>query len=124
MAGTSPAMTRTIDRHVTKTNARHEAGHSLASRYPLFRSSPRKRGPSREPALDSRLRGNERKKSLLLRRLGRRGRRRDRVVLLDLGIGAQLGDEIGLRLARHVLLDLRLDLVEARRRLLALVLDL
>src|SRR6185437_10944403 len=121
MAGTSPAMTTSFDARLTKTNARRGAGHCF-----FARSFPRKResswaAPRWVPAF-----AGTSGKSLLLRRLRRsgRGRRRDRVHLLDLGFGAQLGHEIGLRLARDILLDLLLHLVEARRRLLALVLDL
>src|SRR5712671_2099254 len=46
------------------------------------------------------------------------------VEALDLGGAAQLGDEVDLRLAHHVALELGLDLVEFRRLTLALVLDL
>src|SRR5690349_24567453 len=43
---------------------------------------------------------------------------------LDLGLCAQLGDELGLRLADHVGLELVLDLVELGDLALALVLEL
>ncbi len=43
---------------------------------------------------------------------------------LDLGAFAQLGDVVGLRLARHIGLDLALDLVEIGRLAVALFLDL
>src|SRR5215469_18940155 len=46
------------------------------------------------------------------------------VEALDLGALAQLGDEVGLRLARQIGLDLVLHLFEFRRLLDALVLDL
>src|SRR5689334_21579554 len=53
--------------------------------------------------------------------LGRLGRL---VEALDLRIGAQLADEVHLRLALDVALELALHLVELRRLALALVLDL
>src|SRR6202049_2654361 len=80
-----------------------------------------------------------RERRLLLRRrhlgvLGRRvglGRIRLRrrvgsglVHALDFGVRAQFCDIIGLRLARHIGLDLGLDLVEIRRLAVALFLDL
>src|SRR5258707_8032457 len=46
------------------------------------------------------------------------------VEALDLGVGAQLGDEIHLRLAGCELFDFAADLVERRRLARALVLDL
>ena len=42
----------------------------------------------------------------------------------DLGVGTQLGDQLGLRLAHHKILDLRLHLFEFRRLVCALVFDL
>src|SRR5262245_8763947 len=78
----------------------------------------------------------ERAKSiaLILRRLFRRLSRRRRLRLcrrlrrlvepLDLGLGAQLVDELDLRLALDIGLELRLHLVELGRLALALVLDL
>src|SRR4051812_24871772 len=55
---------------------------------------------------------------------GGRGRRRRRGGAFDLGGGAQLGDELGLRLARDIGLELSFDLIEGWQRLLALVFDL
>src|SRR5579871_6560784 len=56
------------------------------------------------------------------------GRRRRRVGglvhALDLGALAELGDIIGLRLARHISFNLALDLIELRRLAVALLLDL
>src|SRR5580692_12287233 len=60
------------------------------------------------------------------RRVERRGIRRGRglVEALDLGGLAQIVDQFRLSAMRHIVLQLDLDLIEGRRRLGALVLDL
>src|SRR5438477_8839104 len=57
-------------------------------------------------------------------RIGRLGRVGRLVQTLDLGLGAELADEVGLGLAGDVGLDLGLDLGEVRRLAAALLLDL